>query len=205
MGAVPLLTREGEVDLARRMERGKLRMQKAISRSALVQLAVVDVAEHIRKGSEELENVVDVGEFEEGAEQSKQRQKREDELRQQFADFVSLQKKQTLMQEKYDTSPLANKKARKKAYGKWMRAKVETSLAIRRIPFILARWKDFSKEIERAVDELTHLDRELKKTEVKTGPVAQQRSRELKREIKKRELTAGAPLGSEPQAGGIGS
>src|ERR1700729_1658829 len=65
MGAVPLLTREGEVDLARRMERGKLRMQKAISRSALVQLAVVEVAEHIRKGSEELENVVDVGEFEE--------------------------------------------------------------------------------------------------------------------------------------------
>ena len=37
MGAVPLLTREGEVDLARRMERGKLRMQKAISRSPLVQ------------------------------------------------------------------------------------------------------------------------------------------------------------------------
>ena len=29
MGAVPLLTREGEVELARRMERGKLRMQKA--------------------------------------------------------------------------------------------------------------------------------------------------------------------------------
>ena len=27
MGAVPLLTREGEVNLARRMERGKLRMQ----------------------------------------------------------------------------------------------------------------------------------------------------------------------------------
>ncbi len=41
MGAVPLLTREGEVNLARRMERGKLRMQKAISRSALVQLRVV--------------------------------------------------------------------------------------------------------------------------------------------------------------------
>src|SRR3569832_2424166 len=37
MGAVPLLTREGEVNLARRMERGKLRMQKALSRSALVQ------------------------------------------------------------------------------------------------------------------------------------------------------------------------
>jgi hypothetical protein len=45
MGAVPLLTREGEVNLARRMERGKLRMQKAISRSALVQLRAVEIAE----------------------------------------------------------------------------------------------------------------------------------------------------------------
>ena len=44
MGAVPLLTREGELDLARRMERGKLRMRKAISRSALVQLVVVELA-----------------------------------------------------------------------------------------------------------------------------------------------------------------
>jgi len=38
MGAVPLLIREEEVDLARRMEHGKMRMQKAISRSALVQI-----------------------------------------------------------------------------------------------------------------------------------------------------------------------
>ena len=46
MGAVPLLTSEGEVDLARRMERGKLRMQKAISRSALVQGVVVELADN---------------------------------------------------------------------------------------------------------------------------------------------------------------
>ncbi|MDR3702149.1 MAG: sigma-70 factor domain-containing protein, partial [Candidatus Sulfopaludibacter sp.] len=50
MGAVPLLTREGEVDLARRMERGKLRMQKAISRSALVQGVVVELSESLKKG-----------------------------------------------------------------------------------------------------------------------------------------------------------
>src|SRR6201994_2239921 len=66
MGAVPLLTREGEVDLARRMERGKLRMQKAISRSALVQLVVVEVAEQLKKTPEELENVTDLGDVEEG-------------------------------------------------------------------------------------------------------------------------------------------
>src|ERR1700754_2988463 len=69
MGAVPLLTREGEVELARRMERGKLRMQKAISRSALVQLAVVEVSENLKKNPEELDTLVDVGgvEIEEGS------------------------------------------------------------------------------------------------------------------------------------------
>ena len=53
MGAVPLLTREGEVDLARRMERGKLRMQKAISRSALVQRVVLELSDQVHA-----ENVV---------------------------------------------------------------------------------------------------------------------------------------------------
>src|SRR6476660_5172535 len=59
MGAVPLLTREGEVTLARKMERGKLRMQKAISRSALVQRVVVELAEQLKRGEEEIDNVVD--------------------------------------------------------------------------------------------------------------------------------------------------
>src|SRR5271163_3660692 len=65
MGAVPLLTREGEVDLARRMERGKLRMQKAISRSALVQLQAVEISEQIRRGMEELDAFADLGDLEE--------------------------------------------------------------------------------------------------------------------------------------------
>ena len=64
MGAVPLLTREGEVDLARRMERGKLRMQKAISRSALVQLHVVEICEQIRKEIEDLDAFIDLGDLE---------------------------------------------------------------------------------------------------------------------------------------------
>src|ERR1700719_2921676 len=61
MGAVPLLTREGEVNLARRMERGKLRMQKAISRSALVQLRAVEICEAIKKETEELDAFCDLG------------------------------------------------------------------------------------------------------------------------------------------------
>ncbi|MGA2435714.1 MAG: RNA polymerase sigma factor RpoD [Bryobacteraceae bacterium] len=189
MGAVPLLTREGEVDLARRMERGKLRMQKAISRSALVQLAVVNVAEQIKKGVEELDDVVDLGDAEDG---SPADEKRRADVRQLFAEVVTLHKKQQQLDEKFEAVPLINKKGRKRASGKLARCKVETSQAIRRVPFQLPRWKAFSKEIERAVDELSQLESELKRIQDRNGQANQSRVKELRREVRKRETVAGA-------------
>ena len=67
MGAVPLLTREGEVDLARRMERGKLRMQKAISRSALVQRRGRGTGRAVQEGRRSNSKASsDLGDVEEG-------------------------------------------------------------------------------------------------------------------------------------------
>jgi RNA polymerase primary sigma factor len=191
MGSVPLLTREGEVNLARGMERGKLRMQKAISRSALVQLAVVNLAEQLKKGSEELENVADLGEVEED---SSLNEKRRNEVRQMFADVQALHKKQQQLAEKLDLIPQTNKKLRRRSLGKLARAKVETSLAIRRIPFLPGKWKEFAREIDRAVDELTQLETELKRLQERNGQAAA-RTKELRREVRKREAAAAASLG----------
>ena len=97
MGSVPLLTREGEVELARRMERGKFRMQKAISRSALIQNLVVGFAETVRKGEEELETFVDLGETEEGSAADAKHRK---EVMLQFMDITTVHKKQHQLYEK---------------------------------------------------------------------------------------------------------
>src|SRR5260370_17539438 len=105
MGAVPLLTREGEVNLARRMERGKLRMQKAISRSALVQLHVVDICEQIRKEIEDLDAFVDLGDLEV---ESAAFAKRRAEVKQQLADFVSLHKKWLHLSAKTNSIPFSH-------------------------------------------------------------------------------------------------
>ena len=61
MGAVPLLTRDGEVTLARKMERGKLRMHKSISRSPLIQQLVVEIADNIKRETQDLDDLVDLG------------------------------------------------------------------------------------------------------------------------------------------------
>jgi RNA polymerase primary sigma factor len=191
MGAVPLLTREGEVDLARRMERGKLRMQKAISRSALVQLAVVELAEQLKKSPDDLDSMVDIGgDIEDGTPADT---KKRADITKTFGEIQTAHRRQTQLQEKLEDPP-ANKRARKKLTIKLYRALVDTSLSIRRVPWVNVRWREFTKEIERAVDELNHLDRELKKLESKNNAAQQPRIRELKREIKKREVSAAASL-----------
>ncbi len=192
MGAVPLLTREGEVDLARRMERGKVRMHRAISRSALVQLAIVELAETLKRNPDDLDNHVDIGgDMEEGVPADS---KKRNEVLKMFTEIQAAHKRAVAQQEKVLDSATVQKKAKRKLVMKLYRSLVETSLAIRGVPWTLLRWRDFTREIERAVEELNHLDRELKKLEARPTTAQQTRIRELKREIKKRETTAGASL-----------
>ena len=49
MGSVPLLTREGEIELAKRIERGQAAVRKAISRSALVINEILAMPELLRQ------------------------------------------------------------------------------------------------------------------------------------------------------------
>jgi RNA polymerase primary sigma factor len=191
MGAVPLLTREGEVDLARKMERGKLKMQKALSRSARVQMMILDWAELLKKGEADLDSYVDLGDIEEG---SSADLKRRAEVRTQFSEVIVHHKKQGQLSEKVETVASSNKRLRRKYIWKWNRAQIEFSKLIRALPWQMIKWKEFTKEIERTVEELSHMDAELRRLEERSAAANQAKIRELKREIKKREHIAGASL-----------
>src|SRR5712692_1985938 len=49
MGTVPLLTREGEIELAKRIERGQSAVRKALSRSALVIREILALEETVNR------------------------------------------------------------------------------------------------------------------------------------------------------------
>ena len=51
MGMVPLLTREGEIELAKRIERGQRAVRKALSRSSLVIRTLIDLKHEIESGA----------------------------------------------------------------------------------------------------------------------------------------------------------
>ena len=64
MAVVPLLTRDGEVSIARRMERGRHRVLKAISRSPICIEEMLQIGERLRRGELHIREVVTFSEQE---------------------------------------------------------------------------------------------------------------------------------------------
>jgi RNA polymerase primary sigma factor len=60
MGTVPLLTREGEVEIARRIERGQGTVLKALSRSPLVVQHILVMSEETERGTLSIRDVVTI-------------------------------------------------------------------------------------------------------------------------------------------------
>ena len=58
MGTVPLLTREGEVAIAKRIERGQLLVLKTITRSPIVVKELMAIAEDLRNGTRSIKEIV---------------------------------------------------------------------------------------------------------------------------------------------------
>src|SRR5512140_131010 len=58
MGTVPLLTREGEVEIAKRIERGKLAVIKSISRTPIVIREVIAIGDDLKRGVRSIKEIV---------------------------------------------------------------------------------------------------------------------------------------------------
>jgi RNA polymerase primary sigma factor len=58
MGTVPLLTREGEIELAKRMERGQKAVRKALSRSPFVIREALQLGEDLQRGAISIRDVL---------------------------------------------------------------------------------------------------------------------------------------------------
>ncbi len=62
MGVVPLLTREGEVAIAKRIERGQIKTRKAISRSPIAVQALIDIGRKLETGELNIRDIVNFSE-----------------------------------------------------------------------------------------------------------------------------------------------
>jgi RNA polymerase primary sigma factor len=179
MGSVRLLNRQGEIDLAKRMERGKLRMRKALSRSPLVWRHVLAIYQEAQQGKVRLEDFVELD--------ANNRADSQSELQKHFTEFVRLRNEVEKLERKLAATPKRHVNVQAKLARKIRRLRVKCSQELRAIPFSPAQWKHFQNLIQQAVEELNQLEQELQKVQGKSAAV-----RELKRKIQELEFNAGA-------------
>src|SRR5258708_32004089 len=132
MVTVQLLTREGEVEIARRIERGKLAVIKSISRTPLVAKRVILLGDQLHAGERTIRELVSFNDKESTderiAERSKQVQKQIDAVRKARANYEKLDQK---LQETANGKDNREKRKYRKARWLAMRARVEVSQRIR--------------------------------------------------------------------------
>src|SRR5471032_927678 len=136
MGTVPLLTREGEVEIARRIERGKLAVIKSISRTPLVAKKVIELGDQLHTGDRTIRELVIFNDEEitdeRIDERRKQVQKQIDAVRKARGASEKLEEK---LAETPKGATTKDKRKYRRALWAAMRALIEVSQSIRDIEF----------------------------------------------------------------------
>jgi len=180
MGTVPLLTREGEVEIAKRIERGQLRVLKALSRSPIVIKEILNLGEDLKKGVRSIKELVAFDEEEITDEIVIARLKdftgQIDEVGKHYKKEQQLAEKLANIQQK--------KKPKEHRRCRWAlgRAQVNVSTGIRDLKFTNPERKRLIDRVNKTVDTMRVLDRQANNLEKK---IEATRSEETKKEFRR--------------------
>src|SRR5881296_3374027 len=184
MGTVPLLTREGEVEIARRIERGKLAVIKSISRTPLIARKVIELGDQLHTGDRTIRELVIFNDEEitdeRIVERSKQVQKQIDAVRKARAVYEKLDEK---LKETPRGATTRDKRKYRRCRWAAMRALIDVSNAIRKIEFTEAVKRRLIDEMKDAVESVKSVQREVDAIERVVNP--KNRKSKLKEDDKK--------------------
>ena len=197
MGTVPLLTREGEVEIAKRIERGQNRVLKAISRSLIVIREIVALGEDLKRGVRNVKEVV-VFDEEELTEEVVQARVRATVAR---VDAINKHiKKIALLNEKLEKLTAKTKvKENRKTRFLMARENVLISRIVRELKYTPIERKRLLDKVNKTVDTMRTLERQIRALEQKHDA---SKSDELKKEYRRQQKNCRVDLEkTEAEAG----
>ena len=183
MGTVPLLTREGEVTIAKRIERGQLVVMKAITRSPIVIKELIAVGDDLRKGARSIKEIVQFDDEE--LTEEKIANKTKQTLK--YIDKIAKLYEQALKQAvKLDKTLKAKKKQYVRAKWEVARTRIAISLEIRGIDFNPFEKKRLVDKMRGTVERLQSLEREAGRLERRADVSKGENAAEARRELRTR-------------------
>jgi RNA polymerase primary sigma factor len=183
MGTVPLLTREGEVAIAKRIERGKLAVIKSISRTPTIAKRILVIGDQLRAGERTIRELVIFSDEEITDEVIEDRKT---EVLEQIEEVRKARVNYVKLAEKLEDILKKDKKKYRRARIKALRARIEVSRAIRRIEFTETMKRRLIDEVKDAVDAVQKVQREVDALERQLNPrIKTKGAPKLKEEEKK--------------------
>ncbi|MGB7845917.1 MAG: RNA polymerase sigma factor RpoD [Candidatus Acidiferrum sp.] len=181
MGIVPLLTRETEVVIAKRLERGNLRVMKAVSRSPLVLKELISIGADLRGGTKSIKEIIRFDEEELAAD--KIEEKTRHTLR--IVDKVEKLREVALKQAtRLENTAASNKSAHLRARRRLSRTRIEMSLLVRSIDFKERERKRLIDLLRHAVERLHNLEREAARLERRAHAAHGETAIEARKELR---------------------
>jgi RNA polymerase primary sigma factor len=162
MGTVPLLTREGEVEIAKRIERGKLAVIKSISRTPTIARHVMTMGDELKNDERTIRELVTF------ADEEITDEKIEERKRQVLRQIDAVRKawgNAEKAKEKLEKTPKGitarDKKKYRKVRNEYYRARIELSQLIRRIEFTELVKRRMTDQIKDQVEAVMRMKRQV--------------------------------------------
>jgi RNA polymerase primary sigma factor len=159
MGSVPLLKRQDEVAIAKRMERGHLMVLKTITRSPIVLKELIAVGEELRNDTQSIKKIVQFDQEELTEEEIENKTRDVLRIIGKIEGLYELAIKQAAQLEK---TPKANKRLYRRYRNRLARTRVQLSQLARSIQF-------HPLEKKRLIDKIRHTAERLQSLERETG------------------------------------
>ncbi|MGH9353344.1 MAG: RNA polymerase sigma factor RpoD, partial [Terriglobia bacterium] len=183
MGTVPLLTREGEVEIARRIERGQVAVLKAISRSPLVTHEMIALRKDLMERERGIKEVVVFNEEELTEEKVEARLR---DVTGALGEVERLRKKLVGLKAKLETIPETRRNLdNRRRYGLAVaRHRILISKMIRSVGFTHFENKRLIGRIHSAMEEVRPVDREINRIEKRIDGGRAAGGKDLRKDLK---------------------
>ncbi len=183
MGSVPLLNREGEIGIARRIERGQARARRILARCPLIIQATISLGEDLRAG---VVDVRDILQFNDPIPTDETYESGSSGMLAACDDLVKLRKKFLQLKQRMVAVPRHSKpKQHRRMRWEMARLAVEISRRACGIPLQNQAVKDLILKLRAAVDEVRPIEQRIARNQraiEAAGPGSGETVRELRRE-----------------------
>src|SRR5438093_1194511 len=181
MGTVPLLTRDGEVEIAKRIERGQMTVLKSLSRSAVIVREIIALGDQLMTDPSIIKDILQFSDEELTDEKIEEKHSQTLEIIEQINKTY---KKVNQLRAKLDTVPKAKKGPYRRAYWNLARTRVNLSQLVRSLEFSISEKLRLVGLMKGTVEKMRPLEQELSRLERKADHTKKEYRKAIQKDIR---------------------